>query len=215
MNDEIFDTESEAEGIFGYEQEGDFETSDHEQEDVEMELAAELLSVSGEEELEQFLGRLMKRAAGAARGILGTQAGQQLKGLLRKTASRALPLAGRAVGSYLGGSSGGDFGATLASQAGQMFGLELEGMSAEDQEFEVARRVVRLATDATQRIAGALPSANPRDAAASALNAAAARHAPGLIRPRRRGTGAAIGTTSGGASGRWVRRNGRIVLYGV
>lgn len=215
MNDEIFDTEWETEAGFGYEQEGDFETTGHHQEDVEMELAAELLSVSGDEELDQFLGKLMRRAAGAARGILGTQAGQQLKGLLRRTASRALPLAGRAVGSYFGGSSGGKFGATLASQAGQMFGLELEGMSAEDQELEVARRVVRLANDATQRIAAAPPAGNPREAAASALSAAAARHAPGLMRPRRRGVSPVISTASGNASGPWVRRNGRIVLFGV
>lgn len=211
MNDEAFESDYEYEAIF------ETESSDHEQgEDVEIELAAELLSVSGEEELDQFLGKLMRRAAGAARGILGTQAGQQLKGLLRKTASRALPLAGRAIGGYFGGSKGGDFGATVATQAGQMFGLELEGMSGEDQEFEVARRIVRLASDATQRIAAAPSSANPRQAAVSALSAAATRHAPGLVRPGGRRRGGPVTVIGAGATtGTWIRRGTKIVLLGV
>jgi hypothetical protein len=212
MNDETFDTEYDTE--FAYEDENEQDEYSQEGEDVEIQLAAELLSVSGEEELDQFLGKLMRRAAGAARGILSSPAGQQLKGLLRQAAKRALPIAGRAVGNYIGGASGGNFGATVASQAGQMFGLEVEGLSAEDQEFQVARRVVRLANDATQRIAATRSAANPRQAATTALSAAAARHAPGLIRPMPRAGGPVI-TTGGGASGRWIRRRGRIVLFGV
>ncbi len=48
----------------------------------------------------------------------------------------------------------------LASAAGRMFGLELEGLSVEDREFEVARRLVRFALTATKNALSAPPAAN-------------------------------------------------------
>jgi hypothetical protein len=71
-------------------------------------------------------------------------------------------------------------GGKLASAAGSMFGLELEGMSAQDQEFEVARRVVRLSGEAVRHAVLMPPTGNPVVLAKDAVLAAAARHAPGL-----------------------------------
>jgi hypothetical protein len=92
-----------------------------------------------------------------------------------------------------------------------MFEMELEGMSAEDQEFEIARRVVRLAGEAAQQAAQTPPTVPPPDAAKSAVVAAAQQHAPGLLRP------AAQAGQYGRhrRSGRWERRGRTIVLYGL
>jgi len=209
----------EESGLFELgEQEGEYDHEAQIGDDRETELAAELLTLSGEEELEQFLGGFFKRAIAAGRNILNTAAGQQLKKLLRNTANKALGLGGRAVGSYIGGAKGGDIGADAGSLAGRIFGLELEGMSAEDQELEVAKSYVRLANDAVTRLAGGggLARGNPLQVAQSALAAAARRHAPGLLRG---GIGSlTAGNGPGPAShggGVWRRFGRKIVLYGV
>jgi hypothetical protein len=217
--DELLDSEEEQES----DPELDEMDMEGEGSDQEMELAAELLAVSDEQELDQFVGKLFRRVGQAAKGILATPAGQQLKGMLRGTLKQALPLAGRAVGSFFGGSTGGDVGSNVASRAGQLFGLELEGLSPEDQELEVARRVVRMSTGAIRQLARTPRGGNPRQAAASAMSTSMRRYAPGMRRRRRGGgsgsrSGSAYG--SGGSrsrfgpssSGRWIRRNGQIVL---
>jgi hypothetical protein len=80
-------------------------------------------------------------------------------------------------------------------------------MNEEDQEFEVARRFVRLAGASAQNAAAAPPNASPQDVAQAALAAAAQKHAPGLLNT----AGAGIN----GQRGRWVRRGRSIILYGV
>ena len=87
---------------------------------------------------------------------------------------------GDATGDLLAPGVGGAIGSKLAAAAGNLFGLELEGMSPEDQEFEVARRFVRFAGAAARN---ARRSRNPR----AALTAAARRFAPGFLRRRRPG----------------------------
>ncbi len=183
--------------------------------DREIELAAELLSVSDERELDQFLGKFLRRVGKTAKGIINTPAGQQLKGLLRNTAKKALPLAGKAVGGYFGGAKGSDIGGRLGNAANRIFNLELEGMSPEDQELEVARRFVRLAGDAAQRVANAPQNANPRQIATSALTAAARKHAPGLVGRVNGSTTAVNDNRSRPAAGRWIRRGRGIVLVDV
>lgn len=182
----------------------------------EMELAAELLEVSDEAELDQFLGNLIRKASRAVGGVLRSPVGNALGGILKGVARKALPIAGSALGNLVAPGVGGSIGGQLASSAGRLFGLELEGMSAEDQEFEVARRFVRLAGDAVQN-AAQMPNQAPATAAQNALVAAAQRHAPGLLK-------AATPTPMNGAkstdsgkrrSGRWVRRGNRILLLGV
>jgi len=67
--------------------------------------------------------------------------------------------------------------------AAQIFGLELEGLSPEDKEFELTRSFVRLAADAVRHAAAAaLPPSVPPQAIASRAATEAARHwAPGLL----------------------------------
>ena len=117
---------------------------------------------------------------------------------------------------------GGAIGGKLAGAAGKAFGLELEGLSAEDREFEVARRFVRLAGSATQHAASVPPTADPATVARAAISTAARTIAPGLAQlgilneatqPASVGNGS-VGSGLG-QSGRWVRRGRRIVLLGV
>jgi hypothetical protein len=205
------DYEGDFEGYFG-QGEGPFN------EEEEIEMAAELLGVSGDQELDQFLGSLVRRVGKAAGQIIRSPTGKALTGLLKQAAKKALPLAGKAVGTYFGGAAGGNIGSQAGNLAGQVFGLEVEGMSPEDQELQMARRFVRLAGDAVNKAAQAPPSAPPQQAARAALAAAARQHAPGLLSG---GAGATAGARGGMAgtrrrqSGRWIRRGRKIILLGV
>ena len=203
--------QGEGEGSFG-EGEGPFS------EEQEIEMAAELLSLSQDQELDQFLGNLIRRAGKAAGQLVRSPVGKALGGLLRQAAKKALPVVGKAVGTYFGGPAGGAIGSKLATAGGQIFGLEVEGMSGEDQEFEMARRFVRLAGDAANQAAQTPVNGSPQQAARKALAAAARKHAPGLLRSGN-GIGAAFGGAAAGAqrrrSGRWIRSGNKIVLFGV
>jgi hypothetical protein len=187
-------------------------------EDEEMEMAAELLNVTSEADLDQFLGRIASRAARGIRNVasrgrafLKSSAGKRLLRVARGVAKKALPVLGRAAGAAIGGPAGAAIGGRVASAAGRAFGLELEGLSPEDQEFETARRVVRLTAAATNAAVGnAARGVPPSQAVRRGVVAAARRHAPGLLRGQ---TGQ--GRASGGMSGRWVRRGSRIILDGV
>lgn len=210
------------EGWSGQEAEWGEETEGPLDEVEEMELAGELLEVTDEAELEQFLGRLVRKAARGAGRFLRSPAGRSLRGLLRNTARRFLPGAGQAVGNLLLPGIGGPIGARLASQAGRLLGLELEGLSAEDQEFEAARQFVRFAADATQGAAEAESEAEfeteaeAGTAVQAAVVGAARQHAPGLVPLLTAGKALpATGARGGRTSGRWVRRGRTIILIGV
>jgi hypothetical protein len=172
------------------------------------ELAAELLAVSNEQELNYFLGNLIKKAGGAIGKFVKSPLGQQLGGMLKGLASKALPMAGAALGNLVVPGVGGMVGGKLASMAGKAFGLELEGLSQEDREWEVAKQFVRLAADATKTAVNA-PTSNPAQAAQQALASATAKFAPGLS------MGGVAARGVGTQSGRWVRRGSKIVIYGV
>lgn len=181
-----------------------------------MEVATELLEVRDEAELDRFLGNLIKRAGSAIGKVVKSPVGQAIGGILKGAAKKALPIAGAALGSWVGGPIGAKIGSGLANAAGKALGLELEALSAEDREFEGAKQFVRFAGEAVKNAATASPTANLRAVANAAAAAAARKFAPGLL------TGAAGAGTppSGmpygrGASGRWVRRGNRIILFGV
>ena len=152
----------------------------------------------------------MKKVGGFVGKAVRSPLGQQLGGLLKGVAKQALPMAGAALGNLVLPGVGGAIGGKLASAAGSMFGLELEGLSQEDREFEVAKQFVRLAADATKAAVTAPPAANPSAVARDAVAQAAQKFAPGLF------TGGSNGShMAGGMTGRWVRRGRRIVIYGV
>jgi len=176
----------------------------------EMELAAGLLEVADEAELDQWLGSLFKKAKGAFGKIVSSPIGRSLGGILKGAARHALPMVSGALGTAIGGPAGGALGDTLTSAANQIFGLELEGLSPEDQEFEVARQFVRFAGSAAQNAAEAPPNTPPQDAARAAAVAAAQQYAPGLLRAA--GTAANPRATGRHRSGRWIRRGRNIII---
>jgi hypothetical protein len=151
---------------------------------TEMELAAELLGVQSEEELEQFLGDLVKKAGKFVGNIAKGPVGKALGPILKKAAKVALPAAGAALGNLVLPGVGGALGGKLASAAGSMFGLEFEGLSPQDREFEAAKRVVRFAGSATKNLAKTPTTVPPRQALKAATITAARKHIPGLLRPR-------------------------------
>ncbi|HXH01989.1 MAG TPA: hypothetical protein VNN09_01590 [Candidatus Competibacteraceae bacterium] len=177
-----FEPEAEEYEADQFEYYGEPETDGVFDEAEEMELAAGLLEVTDEAELDQFLGDLIKKAGRAAGQFVRSSTGQALGGILKGAASKALPIVGGALGTAIGGPAGAAIGGKLASTAGRLFGLELEGLSPEDQEFEVARRFVRFAGEAVKNAALAAPGAAPQAAAKAAAMAAARRYAPGLLR---------------------------------
>src|SRR5262245_21897254 len=151
---------------------------------MEDEFASALLEVRSDQELDHFLTNFIKKAAATIGRAVSSPVGQALGGVLKQVAKRALPIAGGALGTFLGGPAGGMIGSKLASMAGDVFGLEYEGLSPEDRDFEIARRFVRFAGHAAKRAARAPRQIHPRAAAKAAVIDAARRYAPGLLVPR-------------------------------
>jgi hypothetical protein len=177
----------------------------------EEELAGQLLEITDEAELDQFIGSLIRKVSKAAGGVIRSPLGRHLGGFIKGAIKKALPVVGGAIGGAIVPGAGRAIGSRLASSAGQLFGLELEGMGEEEQEFEVARRLVRLAGSSVQNVAQAdAGTSDPQAAAKAAVVAAAKAHAPGLVGGPSRG-----GPRSGRASGRWYRRGAKIILVGV
>ncbi len=189
----------------------------------EAELAAELLEITNEGELDQFLGKLVRKVGQFAKSPMGKALGGVLKGLAKK----ALPLAGTALGGMVGGPLGAKIGQGLASAAGNAIGLEGE-FSQEDREFAGARQFVRIA-DQTARQMAMGTRGDPRTAAQRAMMRSVRMSAPGLLQgqsfggygpPAQEaggygGYGGSGGYGGGRQSGRWMRRGNRIVIVGV
>ena len=108
----------------------------------EMQHAAELLDRVDEGELEGYLLELIDRAGGTVdrpvRTALASILGRAARRLVRRT------------------------GAPPIASAGRTFGLELEGLSPEDQAFEVARHFVRFASEAARRAGRAAGAGSPQ-----------------------------------------------------
>jgi hypothetical protein len=224
--------ETGSAGEFGYENfetfpetyEGEFESSYGEFEEEspigeadEMELAAELQEISSEEELDQFIGKVFNRVKNMVGKALPPGVRNSLGGMLKGLAKKYLPIAGAALGNMFVPGLGGMVGGKLASAAGRAFGLELEGLSPEDQEFEVNRRYVRTATEAAKQASAAPISAPPEAVAKQALTVAAQKHAPGLVAGTPPGAAASMVADHrrGRRSGRWLRRGRMIILFGA
>ena len=183
----------------------------------EIELAAELLSISSEEELDQFLGKLIK---GAWKGLkkVGSFVGKIAKplgGVLKGVAKAALPFVGGALGSFIPiPGVGTALGSALGGALSKALELELAGLNQEDQEFEMARRFVRMAGTAAMRAAKADPYADPEQEIQSAIMNAARQQVPNL--PDIPGIGRTLqGMTGQQRTGRWVRHGNSIVVLGA
>ena len=193
-NQELYGEISSAEGSFN--------------EVTEMELASELLNVQSEAELDQFLGGLFKKAVGAVSKFARSSTGKALGGMLKGIAKKALPIAGGALGTFIAPGLGTAIGGALGSAAGNLFELEMEGLSAEDREFEVARAFVRFAGNAAKKASG-MSGRNPAYSARQAIINSARRYAPGLLVNN-------IHThVQESDNGTWYRDGNRIVLEGI
>ena len=188
---------------------GEFGESSPLTETQEIELASELLEVASEEELEQFLGNLIGTVGGALGRLARSDTGQALGGILKNAARKALPVVGKAVGQWISPTRGGEWGARAGRAAGDLLGLELEGLSQEDREFEAARQFVRFAATTTRGALMAPPSIPARTAATTAATTAARMYAPGLL-TRLPGRSGRLWPRQG----RWMRRGRSIVLFG-
>ena len=128
---------------------GEFESAFNENEEAE--LAAEFLEISSEAEMEQFLGKLLKRAARGIGKFARSGIGRAIGGALRTVAKVGLPLAAGAAGTFFGGPLGGMIGKKLGSMVSDRLELgEMGEMSEGEQEFEMARRFVRIAGASTR-----------------------------------------------------------------
>lgn len=214
---------------------GEFESPLNEQQEVE--LAHELLEITSEAELEQFLGSLIKGVGKAVGGVIKSPIGRALGGVLKNVAKTALPMVGGALGSFIAPGIGTALGSKLGSMASNLFEVELEGLPQEQQELEIARRLVRFTAGAARQAALAPPGAPTRLVVERSIAGSARRHAPGLLRgvpvmpltavvaddgyDYGGGTSGAYGgggyarrSRAGGRprSGRWVRRGRQYIL---
>ncbi|HEX9942479.1 MAG TPA: hypothetical protein VGG03_10710 [Thermoanaerobaculia bacterium] len=215
-SEDAFETDELDPEIFGESEVSGWTGEGPLSEEEELDLASELLTLSSEEELDQFLGKLFKKVGKGFKSVF-----RPLGKVLKPLAKTLLPIAGKVAGSFFGGPVGGALGGKLGSMASNLFEVDFESMDPEVQDFEVARRFVRLASAAAQQAADAPPSANPVAAARTAVAAAAQTHAPGLLRQGAgRGSAAAGPCACGGhggkrRSGRWVRRGRTVILVGI
>ncbi|HSX81123.1 MAG TPA: hypothetical protein VLQ80_21460, partial [Candidatus Saccharimonadia bacterium] len=202
-----FTGEMESETSFLTELESPFSEAE------EVELAIELLEVTSEAELEQFLGNLFKKAWQGIKTI-GSK-------VLRPLVKTVLPIAATAAGTFFGGPAGGAIAGKLGSLVSKALEAETAGVSPEDRDVEKCRQFVRMAGAAARAAALAPPGANPVAVAQRVLANAAQRKltmgTPGgsPAAPKRRcRCGQPGNCTCGqsGKSGRWIRRGRDIVI---
>lgn len=157
-----------------------FELEDSE----EFELAGQLLEVTSEEELEQFLGKLFKKVAKGASALVRSPIGKALGGVLKNVAKTALPMVGSAVGTFVAPGIGTAIGGQLGSMASKLLEAEeLESMDEAEAEQEAARRYVRWASGTIRNATRAPRGVPPRTVVRSAAVSSARRYAPALLRP--------------------------------
>ncbi len=183
-------------------------------EEENMDLAAGLMEVESEQELDHFLGDVISGAAKAVGKFISSPTGQALGSGLKDVAKQLLPVAGQALGDFVVPGAGGSIGGALGSAAAGLF--EMEG---EEREWEAASTFVKLASEAAKTAAEAPPGADPHAIAKHAIVEAAKIHAPHLVgaltgEHHHHGMGRQHGQKRR-HSGHWYRHGERIILVGV
>ncbi|MCI5222602.1 MAG: hypothetical protein D3924_08020 [Candidatus Electrothrix sp. AR4] len=175
----------------------------------EMELVYELINVSSDEELEQFLGKFFKKIGRKVKKF-GRKFLKPVGRVLKGVAKKALPWVGKAVGTYFGGPAGAAVGGKLGSLVGSKLEMELIGMNEEEREFELARRFVRTVNVAAKRAVKAPSGANPNLVAKKAVGSAVKKYLPYNVKVKSN-----LSKRRAGRSGRWVRQGNKIVILGA
>lgn len=142
-----FTGEMESETSFLTELESPFSEAE------EMELAIALLEATNEAELEQFLGKLFKKAWQGIKTI-GSK-------VLRPLVKTVLPIAATAAGTFFGGPAGGAIAGKLGSLVSKALEAETAGVMPQDRDLEKCRQFVRMAGTAARAAALAPPATNP------------------------------------------------------
>jgi hypothetical protein len=188
----------------------EFETTSLGTENEELELAMELLSVSSEAELDQFLGKLVSGAMKGVKkigGAISKIAKSPLGGVLKSVAKTALPFVGGALGTLIPiPGVGTAVGTALGSAVSAALEAELGELEGEQMELESARRFVRIARSAARAAALAPDAADPHEVARAAVTRAARQHLPNLDLTR------STPPAHAGQQGRWQRQGHQIVL---
>jgi hypothetical protein len=169
------------------------------------ELAAEFLEVVGRPGSAALLDRLVRSAARASGRALKDAVATELVGLLQKAARRALPAL------HAPGAAGAG---TASAWASRFFGIEVEGLSPEDQEFEAARRFVQLTMEAARHAALAPARLTPAAAARQAAALAAKRYAPGWLSTDAQAPASTAmrPSPSFASAGQWVRHGPGVIV---
>jgi len=137
----------------------------------ELDLASKLLEARSESQLAALLRHITNRASAVVRRRIDPQ----VQALLLNRLARAAVIVCKGLQS--------DRQTTVLQASPEViFGAEFEGLSPEDQEFEIARRFVRLTFDAGRHAALAAEGAAPDVIVSNAERLAARRLAPGLLR---------------------------------
>jgi hypothetical protein len=196
------------------------------QEQEELELALELLSVQNDRELEQFLGDMVR---GVGKGIqaAGSFAMKNvvpvLAPALKQVAKATLPIAGGALGSLIPVPGVGTaLGSALGSVVANALETETAGLAPGEADLERARRFVAIARTAIRDAAKALGSAPPAVVANTALTNAVMQHVPAAgpavaaLASRPQASSATLSAASPPAqSGTWQRHGDHIVVQGL
>ena len=127
-------------------------------ESQEMEFASGLLEIAHEQGIGRYIDQLITSVAQSCHKPISSLARRELGRLLREPAGRALPALHPQRSLQAG-----------VSSAARVFGLELEGLSNEDRDFETAKGFIRLAESAARRLANEPHGHSPEEAARNAL----------------------------------------------
>jgi hypothetical protein len=150
-------------------------------EDEELELASGLLEITTERELGEFVDGLVGNAEQALNQAVEPAVEHDIGDILKGIAKVALPIIGGVAGGFFGGPGGAALGSSLAGSVGHAFGLELEGLSPEDSEFEVGKQFVKFAGATVKNALEVDPDMDPATIAHQAAVEAARVYAPGLM----------------------------------
>jgi hypothetical protein len=145
--------------------------------------AWELLDTTTEVELRKFLSGLVADAGRRSGDRLPDPAARALVDRLARIALQTVPTLTSVLGA--GGAEAGSWQSSPTAMASRVYGLSLEGFSAEDRDYEIARQFVRFAQAAATEVAHrAAATSGPAPATANAaITSAATVFAPGLHPP--------------------------------
>lgn len=199
--------DSEMDDEFDDELDDEFDGFMEDELDSEMELAAELLEISDEAELDYFFSKLIK----SAKGFVKSRAGKALLGTLKGVAKSALPTAGAMLGNAIAPGIGGAIGGQLASAVASNLEMEFQD---QEMDLETARQVVKLAKSAANKLPALQTQLPPKQAAQVAVKQAF-KKLPASQQASRGLSNRTRSNRSIATKGRWYRRGGNIVIQGL